>query len=319
MLHQANDFIECVMNVSEGRDIDCIQSISAQVESVPGSYLLDCSSDPDHHRTVLSFIGGYDSILDSAYATIRRAIELIDMRTHRGVHPRIGAVDVVPFVPLGSFSMESCIELARSLGDRVAGRLGIPVYLYEDAALRPDRTQLPDIRRGGLEGLAKTIATDPYRTPDFGPALLHPTAGAIIIGARVPLIAFNIYLGTGDVELARRIARSIRERDGGMQKVRAMGFFIARKQRAQVSINLRDYRQTSILAVWERVRREAEDLGVSVVSSEIIGLAPSAALNDSACKRLGLETSGGSPILERRIAEVLASRGSREEERPQRP
>jgi len=307
MFDQVNDdFIECVMNVSEGREIDRIRAISSQVETIPGAHLLDCSSDPDHHRTVLSFIGGLESIMDSAFATIRRAVELIDMRVHRGVHPRIGAVDVVPFVPLGSLSIEPCVDLARRLGDRVASQLGIPVYLYEDAAIRPDRTQLPDIRKGGLEGLAKSIATDPYRTPDFGPSRLHPTAGAVIIGARVPLVAFNIYLGTGDVELARRIARSIRERDGGMPKVRAMGFFIARKQQAQVSINLRDYRQTSILSVWERVSKEAEDLGVPVLSSEIIGLAPSAALSDSVCERIGLENPGRTPVLERRIAEVLS-------------
>jgi glutamate formiminotransferase len=303
-LHAEGNIIECVANFSEGRDAGVIQTLVSAVSGASG-LILNVFSDPDHHRTVVSFITGKEQAEEAAFGLIAKAVELVDLRRHQGVHPRIGAADVVPFVPIREVTMEDCVLLARRLGQRVAEELQVPVYLYEEAALRPDRTQLPDIRRGGFEGLAELIQSDPGRAPDFGPARLHPTAGAVVIGARRPLIAYNVFLDATDVRVAREIARRIRERDGGLARVRAMGFAIASRGSTQVSVNLRNYEVTSLVEVWERIGREAALLGARPISSEIVGLVPEAALPPDPVATLKLEAFHPGLVLEKRIREVL--------------
>jgi glutamate formiminotransferase len=299
-----DEIVECVANVSEGRDPEVLQGIVSAVCRASG-LILGVSSDPDHHRTVISFITKKEQAEEAALRLIKKAVELIDLRRHRGVHPRIGAADVVPFVPVGRMTMPQCVAIARQLAERVARSLELPVYLYEEAALRPDRTQLPDIRRGGFEDLAQLVQNDPFHAPDYGPPHLHPTAGAVVIGARRPLIAYNIFLDSANLGIAREVARRIRERDGGLRSVRAMGFFIASRSRTQVSVNLRDHEVTSLLDVWRRTSREAALLGAKAVSSEIIGLVPEAALPADPASMLNLETFHSGMVLERRIEEVL--------------
>ncbi len=265
--------LECVPNVSEGRRPEAVARLAAAVSELPGTRLLDVSSDPDHNRTVLTLAGEEAGLHAALLALYETALAEIDLRHHEGVHPRVGAVDVVPFVPLGDTPMEAAVTAAERLGDEVARRFGIPVYLYERAARRPERTALADIRRGGFEGFPARIA-DPAWAPDFGPSRVHPTAGVTVIGARFFLIAFNTVLDTPDVAVARAIARKVRESGGGLPAVRAMGVYLASQGRAQVSMNLVDYRRTPILLALDRVREEAAALGARVVESEIIGLVP---------------------------------------------
>ncbi len=273
--------VESVPNFSEGRRLDVVDKVCAAVESVPGAYLLDRTSDPSHNRSVLTMAGEASPILEALERAFAVAFSEIDMERHTGQHPRIGAVDVVPFVPLGDTKMSDCVELARAFGSRVADRFSVPVYLYGEAASTPDRRRLADVRRGQFEGL-KTQIGEPGREPDFGPSKLHPSAGAVAVGARPFLIAYNINLASDDVELAKRIARRIRESSGGLPKVQANGFWIEEIGRAQVSMNLLDFRTTPLWLVWEAVRAEADQDAIELAESELIGLAPLASLLDVA-------------------------------------
>jgi glutamate formiminotransferase len=273
--------VESVPNYSEGRRLDVVDRLVAAVESVPGAHLLDRTSDASHNRTVLTLAGETAPILEALERTVAVAVAEIDMEDHVGEHPRIGAVDVVPFVPLAGTTMADCIGLARTFGATVADRFGIPVYLYGEAATSPSRRRLADLRRGQYEGLKAQIG-ESGREPDFGPTRLHSTAGAMAVGARPFLIAYNINLDSRDVELAKRIARRIRESSGGLPRVQANGFWIEEIGRAQVSMNLLDYRTTPLWLVWESVRAEAAEDGVHLLESELVGLAPLGALLDVA-------------------------------------
>ena len=273
--------IESVPNFSEGRRLDVVDRIVASIEGVPGAHLLDRTSDASHNRSVITLAGEPAPILEALERAVAVAVAEIDLEQHVGEHPRIGAVDVVPFVPLGDTRMADCIELARTFGSRVAERFALPVYMYGEAATRPSRVRLADVRRGQFEGLKSQIG-EPGREPDFGPRTLHPTAGAIAVGSRPFLIAYNINLDTRDLELAKRIARRIRESGGGLPRVQANGFWIEEVGRAQVSMNLLDYRTTPLWLVWETVRAEAAEDGIELVESELIGLAPLGSLLDVA-------------------------------------
>jgi glutamate formiminotransferase/formiminotetrahydrofolate cyclodeaminase len=291
--------VECVPNFSEGRRREVIDAILAEITNVPGITLLDHHSDADHNRTVVTFVGEPEPVERAAFAAIRRAAQLIDLNHHLGEHPRIGATDVVPFVPVASISMDDCVAMARRLGVRVGKVLGIPVYLYEAAATRPDRVNLENIRRGQYEGLKDEIETNPDRYPDFGPAKLGP-AGATVIGARPFLIAFNVYLNTSDVEIAKSVARAVRQSGGGLRHVKALGVLV--EGLAQVSMNLTDFRQTPIARTVELVRREAARYGASIVRTELVGLTPQAALVDAAQWYLQLGDLEPNQILENRLS-----------------
>ncbi|MEX2548431.1 MAG: glutamate formimidoyltransferase [Chloroflexota bacterium] len=269
--------VECVPNFSEGRRPDVVDAIAERVRSTPGIHLLDRTIDPDHNRSVLTFAGPAATVTDAMEAAVAEAIRLIDMNVHQGQHPRIGAVDVIPFVPLGETTIEDCVEIARAFGKRIAERFELPVYLYARAATRPDRVVLADIRRPQYEGLNELIGT-PENAPDFGPPRLHPTAGAVAVGARPFLIAYNINLETADIEIAKRIARLVRESSGGLQRVQALGLYLDDLGCAQVSMNLLDHTVTPIWKVWEAVGEAAQAEGVAVRESELIGLCPLAAL-----------------------------------------
>jgi glutamate formiminotransferase len=273
--------VECVPNFSEGRRPEVIDAIASRVEETPGAYLLDRTSDSDHNRSVLTVAGAPDAVTSAMEAAMEEAIERIDMRRHEGQHPRIGAVDVIPFVPLGETSIGECIELARDFGRRVAERFELPVYLYARAALRPDREVLADIRRPQYEGLRDLISRAEH-VPDFGPPRLHETAGAVAVGARPFLIAYNINLDSRDLELARSIARRVRERSGGLPRVQALGLYLQDLDCVQVSMNLLDHTVTPMWKVWEAVREAARAEGVEPRESELIGLCPLAALIDVA-------------------------------------
>jgi glutamate formiminotransferase/formiminotetrahydrofolate cyclodeaminase len=299
--------VECVPNFSEGRDVTVIRAIEAALVAVQDVHLLDRHIDEDHNRTVLTFIGPPSAVSQAAFAAIEVASELINLDHHQGEHPRIGATDVVPFVPISGVTMDECVELARSLGQRVGDELGIPVYLYEQAATRPDRVNLADVRRGEYEALKGAISSDPDRAPDYGPNCLSP-AGATVIGARPPLIAFNVYLTTDDVSIAKKIARTIRYSSGGLPYVKALGLLV--EGRAQVSMNLTDFTQTPIAKVVEAIRLEADGMGVAIHHSELVGLIPQAALVDAAQRHLQLDSFDPNQILEKRMYAVLSERPS---------
>lgn len=295
--------LEAVPNVSEGRDGRVIEELAAAIRSAPGVRLLHLTSDPDHNRTVFTFVSDDPEALETAVlALYAAAVPRIDLRSHRGEHPRVGAVDVCPFVPLEGSTMEQAVELSRRVAARVADRFEIPVYLYEYSATSPERRELPRIRSGGFEGFPARIATPEWK-PDFGPATVHPTAGVTVIGARVPLIAFNVQLATDSLEIAGKIARSVREISGGLRLVRALPIRLANRGIVQVSMNLLDYRQTSIHRAFEVVRGEAERWGVEILSTEIVGLVPAAALWESAAWYLKIENYTPSIVLEKRIEE----------------
>src|SRR3954469_4153490 len=273
--------IESVPNVSEGRRSDVVDRMALAITAGPGVYLLDRTSDASHNRSVFTMAGEHDAVMDALDRLIATAIHEIDMDVHIGEHPRIGAVDVVPFVPLASTTMDDCVELARRFGQRIASTYELPVFLYANAAGRPERVKLADVRRGGYEGLKNEIGLN-GREPDFGPSRLHPSAGAVAVGARPFLIAYNINLDSRDVELAKRIARRVRESGGGLPRVQANGFWIEELRAAQVSMNLLDFRTTPIWRVWELVAQLAGEEGVRPLESELIGLAPVDALLDVA-------------------------------------
>jgi glutamate formiminotransferase / formiminotetrahydrofolate cyclodeaminase len=294
--------VECIPNFSEARRPEVVEAILAAITGVAEIALLNHSSDNDHNRTVITFAGPPGAVEEAAFQAIRKAAELINLDQHTGTHPRLGATDVVPFVPISGISMEECVGLARRLGERVGKELDIPVYLYEEAATRPERANLENIRRGQYEGLKAEIATNPERQPDFGPAKLRP-AGATVIGARHPLIAYNVYLDSDDVNLAKTIAKKIRASSGGLPSVKALGMLV--DGRAQVSMNLTNFHQTSIGRVVETIRNEAKMLGTDIHHSELIGLIPQEALNDSAVWYLQLEGFQPDQILEQRLAEAI--------------
>ncbi|HKZ22199.1 MAG TPA: glutamate formimidoyltransferase [candidate division Zixibacteria bacterium] len=295
--------VECVPNFSEGRRPDVIQDIVNEIQSVPGVRVLDQEMDKDHNRAVVTFIGEPEPVKQAAFLAIAKAAELIDMEKHKGEHPRLGATDVVPFVPISGVTMEDCIRLAVELGEQVGEKLQIPVYLYEEAATREDRRNLATIRKGEYEGLKKEIGTNPERQPDFGPTRTHPTAGAVVIGARFPLIAYNVYLGTKDLTIAKKIAAAIRYSSGGFRYVKALGFEIKERGIVQVSINLVNYLGTPMYRVFETIKDEAARYGVPVISSEIVGLTPVDALLDTAEYYLQLENFKKEQVLEKRLLE----------------
>lgn len=292
--------VECVPNFSEGRSPEVIHAIKEAITSVNGINFLHQTSDRDHNRTVMTISGAPDAVLDAMYYAIEIASKLIDMRQHSGVHPRIGATDVVPFVPIEGVSMADCVQLARRLGQRVGDEYGLPVYLYGEAAIRPERRNLALIRRGEYEDLMNTI-TSPERYPDYGPALLKG-AGAVTIGARKPLIAYNVYLATDDILIAKKIARAIRGSSGGLAGVKALGFLV--KGRAQISMNLVDYERTPIYRVMELIRLEAQKLGTSILESELIGLMPQDALIQTAAWYLQLPDLEASDLFENQIYKI---------------
>lgn len=306
--------VECIPNFSEGRRPDVIQAIVTAIRRSAAVHVLDTSSDPDHHRTVVTFVGTPDAVERSMFAAIKVAAEQIDMTGHSGEHPRLGATDVVPFVPIRDVTMDDCVGMAQRLGQRVGEELGIPVYLYEAAATRPDRENLAKLRSSTFqyEQLRDVIATDPNRMPDFGPAEIG-TAGATVIGARPPLVAYNVYLGTGDVGIADKIARAVRHSSGGLRFVKAAGFLV--EGQAQVSMNLTNYHKTPVHRVVEMIRREAGRYGVPVTFSELIGLAPQEFFVDTARWYLQLDKFEPDQILEYRIqrAEREASPLAQEE------
>ena len=296
--------VECIPNYSDARRPDVVDAILASIQTVPGVHVLDRHSDLDHNRTVVTMIGAPDAVAEAAFQSIKKAAELIDLDEHSGAHPRIGATDVVPFVPIADISMVDCVEIARRLGKRVAEELAIPVYLYEEAATRPERQNLENIRKGQYEGLKSEIETNPERLPDFGPNKLG-TAGATVIGARQPLIAFNVYLTTNEVAIAQKIAKALRNSSGGLRFIKAMGVMV--EGRAQVSMNLTHYRQTPIGRVVEMVRREAERYGVAIHHSELVGLVPQEALVDAAVWYTQMDQFEPAQILESRLYELLRS------------
>jgi len=295
--------IECIPNVSEGRRAEVVEAIAAAIRGVAGARLLDYSSDPSHNRSVFTLAGDPAAVKAAVLAMYERVVPAIDLRTHAGEHPRLGAVDVVPFVPIEGVTMADCVALARDVAHEVASRFGVPVYLYEDASAHPSRRNLEDIRRGEFEGLAAKMASDGW-APDYGPSAPHPSAGASVIGARMPLIAYNINLNTDRLDVAKKIAAAIRHSSGGFRFVKAAGFELKDRGIVQVSMNLTNYEKTPIFRVFETVKREAERYGVSILESEIVGLVPAAALN--ACAEYYLQVAGfdAGQILENKLRQA---------------
>ncbi len=297
--------VECVPNFSEGRRKDVIEKIIEPFKKAEGVYLLDYESDPNHNRLVVTVIGIPEKVKDAVFEATKIATELIDMEKHKGEHPRIGATDVIPFVPVRGITMEEAVNLAHELGKKIAEELNIPVYFYEEAALRPERKNLETIRKGQYEGLKEEISK-PERAPDLGPQKMHPTAGATVVGARGPLIAFNVNLNTSDVEIAKKIARFVRHSSGGLRYVKAIGVDLSDRGMAQVSMNLTNYEKTAIYRVFELIKIEAERWGVGISESEIVGLVPAGALFDSLSYYLKLK--GFEPekqVMEMRLLEKM--------------
>src|SRR6185503_9671358 len=296
--------IECIPNFSEGRRSETVRSIADAIAASKNACVLDTHVDPDHNRSVITFVAPPENMVDAAVSAVRRASELIDMRTHSGEHPRLGATDVLPFVPLNGVSMNDCVRIAHEAGTIIARELSIPVYYYERAALRSDRVNLEDVRRGALELLREQITTSPDRAPDAGLAQVHESAGAIAVGARPFLIAFNVILRSSDIAIARQIARTIRARNGGLPFVKALGFRLQTRGLVQVSMNLINYEVTGMTAVYDAVQREADRIGVEIESAEIVGLIPQNALDRNASYFSKLENFSESKILEHQIREI---------------
>src|SRR5262245_16011251 len=293
--------VECVPNFSEGRRRDVVEELLQTIAAVPGAILLDHEMDADHNRSVLTFAGEPEPVMEAAFRVVKRASELIDLNQHQGQHPRMGAADVVPFVPVENLTLDDCAELARKTGRRIGEELGIPVFLYEAAASRPDRVSLADVRSGEFEGLRERIGKDPTRVPDFGPAKIHATAGATAVGARRFLVAFNANLNSGDVRVAKAIATAIREQSGGLKHVRALGFSIEGGRRAQVSMNLVNTEATPIHRVLALIREEAARRGAAISGCEVVGLIPEYAMLDAAEHALQLESFRRDQVLELRL------------------
>lgn len=297
--------VECVPNFSEGRDKSKVDAIIDAMK-MPSVYLLDRESDADHNRSVITIVGEREAIQEAAIRAVGKAAELIDLNVHTGAHPRMGAADVVPFIPIDGVTIEDCVGMARHVGEEIWKRFQIPVYLYEAAATTPERQNLENIRRGQFEGIRAEIATNPARKPDFGEPRVHPTAGATVVGARKSLIAYNVFLNTHDVEIAKKIAKAVRFSSGGLRFVKGAGFLV--RGLAQVSMNLTDFDQTPVHRVFELVKREAARYGVMPISSEIVGLIPKKALEQAAEWFLQVENFDSSLILENRLAAVMSGK-----------
>jgi len=295
--------VASIPNVSEGRRRDVVEQLATGLRTVPGVRLLDYSSDPAHNRSVFTLAGEPAALKAATVALFERAVALIDLRTHRGAHPRVGAVDVVPFVPIEGVTMDECVDLAREVAGAVAERFDLPVYLYEEASADPRRRNLEDIRRGGFEGLARKMTMPGWR-PDFGPTSPHPSAGAAVIGARHPLIAYNINLQTNRLDVAKAVAAAVRHSSGGLRYVKAIGVALEDRRIVQVSMNLTNYERTPIFRVFDLVQREAARHGVAVLESEVIGLVPAAALMAVAAHHLQIAGFGPHMILENRLRET---------------
>jgi len=308
--------VECVPNFSEGRDRELVHAIIAALLAGPEVYLLDQEMDADHNRSVITIVGTRESIGEAALRGIGKAAELIDLTKHQGAHPRLGATDVVPFVPIAGVTLEDCVRIAEWVAEEAWRRFQIPTYLYEAAARQPERKNLENIRRGQFEGVREELRLNPERRPDFGEAALHPTAGATVVGARKFLIAYNINLNTPEVALAKAIAKKIRDSSGGFPCVKAMGVELKARNLAQVSINLTDFETTPLGVVFDAVTAEAAARGVNVLGSEIVGLIPRRALEDVAVHHLKLENFRPELIVENRLAEVLAKRTSHAAQAP---
>ena len=296
--------VECIPNFSEGRRPETVRLIADAIAAIKSTCVLDTHIDPDHNRSVITFVASPETVVEAAVNAVRRASELIDMRTHSGEHPRLGATDVLPFVPLDGVSMDDCVRIAHEAGTIIARELSIPVYYYERAALRPDRVNLEDVRRGAFELLREQITNNPDRAPDAGLTQVHESAGAIAVGARPFLIAFNVILRSSDIAIARQIARTIRARNGGLPFVKALGFQLQTRGLVQVSMNLINYEVTGMSAVYDAVQREADQLGVEIESAELVGLVPQNALDRNASYFTKLENFSESKILEHQIREI---------------
>jgi glutamate formiminotransferase len=301
----SSTLVECVPNFSEGRDPRTVDAI-VEAMKIPGVYLLDREMDSDHNRSVITLIGDRDAVQEAAIRGVGKAAELIDLTKHQGAHPRMGAADVVPFIPIDGVTIEDCVAMARHVGAEIAKRFQIPVYLYEAAAATPERQNLENIRRGQFEGIRAEIASNPARQPDFGECSVHPTAGATVVGARKALIAYNVFLNTPDVAIAKKIAKAVRFSSGGLRFVKGAGFLV--RGLAQVSMNLTDFEQTPIHRVFEFVKREAARYGVIPICSEIVGLIPKKALEEAAEWFLQVENFDSSLILENRLAAIIGGK-----------
>jgi glutamate formiminotransferase len=301
----ANTLVECVPNFSEGRDPSTVDAIVESMR-IPGVYLLDREMDADHNRSVITLVGEREAIQEATIRGAGKAAELIDLTRHQGAHPRMGAADVIPFIPIDGVTLEDCVAMARHVGAEIWKRFAIPVYLYEAAAATPERQNLENIRRGQFEGIRDEIATNPARKPDFGEPRVHPTAGATVVGARKSLIAYNVFLNTPDVDIAKKIAKAVRFSSGGLRYVKAAGFLV--RGMAQVSMNLTDFEQTPIHRVFEFVKREAARYGVLPISSEIVGLIPKLALEQASEWFLQVENFDSSLILENRLAAIMGGK-----------
>jgi glutamate formiminotransferase/formiminotetrahydrofolate cyclodeaminase len=297
--------VECVPNFSEGRDPAKIEAILAAMK-VDGVYLLDREMDADHNRCVVTLVGEREAIQEAAIRGVGKAAEVLDLTKHQGAHPRMGAADVVPFIPIEGVTLEDCVAMAKHVGAEIWKRFQVPVYLYEAAAATPERQNLENIRRGQFEGLREEVKTNPARRPDFGGAALHPTAGATVVGARRFLVAYNVFLNTADVDIAKKVAKAVRQSSGGFRYVKGAGFSV--RGLAQVSMNLTDFEQTPVHRVFEFVKREAARYGVAPLSSEIVGLIPKKALEDAAEWFLQVENFNSSLILENRLAAVMGGK-----------
>jgi glutamate formiminotransferase len=295
------NLVECVPNFSEGRKTETVRQLTAAIESVETALVLDTHRDADHNRSVITFVASPEQVVEAAVRAVATATELIDLRRHIGQHPRIGATDVLPFIPVRGVTLADCIALAHEAGERIARELSIPVYFYERAALRADRVNLADVRQIGFEELREQIGTNPDRSPDLGPLHVHETAGAIAVGARPFLIAFNVNLRSSDISIARKIAHAIRARDGGLPCLKALGFELESRGLVQVSMNLINYEVTGLHEAFAAVRREAEKYGVEIAGSELVGLVPQSALDQTRGNSLPLEDFAKDAILENRI------------------
>jgi len=292
--------VQCVPNISEGRRLDVVEKIVDQVRQTEGVQLLDYSSDHDHNRTVITYVGDLAGVQEASFRLTREAVALIDLEKHQGAHPRIGAVDVIPFIPIEGVTMKECVTGSIALAERINKELNVPTYLYGEAASRPSRKNLSNIRKGNYEGLREAIQ-DVERHPDFGEPKMHPSAGATVVGARMPLVAFNVNLGTNRIEIANKIARNVRESNGGFKHVKGMGVVLEERGEVQVSMNLENYQTTPIYRVLETIRREAARYGVVVVGTELVGLVPQQALLDVADWYLQLEDFDPDQVLENRL------------------
>lgn len=297
--------IECVPNFSEGRDAPKIEAIENAIASADGAVVLHRTSDPDHNRSVITFAGPPEAVLEGAVRAAAAAAELIDLRVHKGVHPRLGALDVLPFVPVRGATLEDCIALAHRAGERIWRQLSVPVYFYEAAARQPTRQRLENVRHGEFEEIREAALVDKSRQPDIGGPGLHPTAGAVIVGARRFLIAFNINLQTSDLQIAKDIARAIRTSSGGLPAVKALGLPLASRNLVQVSMNLTDFQLTGLYAVYSEVERYAAQHGIGIAGTELIGLMPRAAIEEAAASFLKLESFDSQRIVENRIESVV--------------